>query len=191
MFGALAAFLIGYQKFVPDMSRIPQGGCSDTWTDPGDGAVIKLLVPACYAYQEKFDAASSEVIFFIMCLAGLAYGVYTLRTKKQENRSTAIYTLLALALSLWIVLRWAARDHVEGSWRPTPFLMKVAPPGWTRENYQDNIWRAHGWNETEIAAWNKSYAEGAARVARMMSKMGAGLFGVVIAGVLLHAFGTP
>jgi hypothetical protein len=41
---AFAAALIGYKKFEMDESRI---GCSDTWTDPGDGAIIKLLVPRC------------------------------------------------------------------------------------------------------------------------------------------------
>jgi hypothetical protein len=187
MFGALAASLLGYQKFVPDMSRI---GCSDTWTDPGDGAVIKLLIPSCYAYQVPFDAASNEVIFFIMCLAGLCYGAYVLRAKKQQDRSTLVLTLLALAFAIWIVLRWAARDHVEGSWRPTPILTRVLPPGWTRENYQDNVWRAHGWNETEIADWNKRSAEGAARVARMGSKAMTAFVVYVIAGAFAFATGA-
>ncbi len=188
MFGALSASLIGYQKFVADPARV---GCSDTWTDPGDGKVIKLMVPECHDYLEKHDAAFCEIASFI---GGWIALFYLLPAFKKTTDNVARFMLagwvtLALFCAIYLPLRWAARNHVEGSWRPTPFLMPVAPPGWTRENYQDNIWRAHGWNESEIADWNKSYAEGAARVARMGNKMMAALIGFVVSAILIH-FGS-
>ena len=175
---ALAAALIGYKKWAPDMSRV---GCSDTWTDPGDGAVIKLLVPSCYDYKVEFGGASHEVIVFLMCLGFIAYAVRTL-LKKEKAQDWLHWIALGLGLwgALYIPLAWAARQHVEGDWRPTPLLVRVMPPGWTAENYQDNVWRAHGWNETEISYWNEESAKGAARVARMSNKLGGAAFAYAI-----------
>ncbi len=176
---ALAAALIGYKKFVADESRV---GCSDTWTDPGDGAVIKLLVPRCYAYQEAFDAASNEVLVFLMCLGFIAYAVRTLtRREKAQDWLHWVALGLGLAGALYIPLTWAARAHVEGNWRPTPFLMEVAPPGWTAENYNDNIKRAMNWTEAEIADSNAQAAAQAKAFDRLSGKFGAAAIAYFIA----------
>jgi hypothetical protein len=180
---AFAAALIGYKKWVADESRV---GCSDTWTDPGDGAVIKLIVPRCYAYQEKFDAASNEVIALLMCLGFVAYAVRTLfRREKTQDWLHWIALGLGLAGALYIPLRWAARAQVEGNWRPTPFLMEVPPPGWTAENYYDNIKRAMNWTETEIAESNARAAEQAKAFDRMSSKFGAAVVAYIIMFIVM------
>ena len=176
---ALAAALIGYKKFVADESRV---GCSDTWTDNGDGAVIKLLVPRCYAYQERFDAASNEVLVFLMCLGFIAYAVRTLtRREKAQDWLHWVALGLGLAGAVYIPLTWVARNHVEGNWRPTPFLMEVAPPGWTAENYNDNIMRAMNWTEAEIAESNAQAAAQAKAFERLSGKFGAAAIAYFIA----------
>lgn len=183
---AFAAALLGYTKWAADPARI---GCSDTWTDPGNGDIIKLPVPHCYDYKVMHDAAANEVIVLLMCLGFVAYAVRAFRrSEKPQDWLHWIALGLGLMGALYIPLRWAARLHVEGDWRPTPLLVRVLPPGWTGANYQDNVWRAHGWNETEIADWNAASAKGAAAVARMSSKMGAAAIAYVICFLAAGAF---
>jgi hypothetical protein len=175
---ALAAALIGYTKWAPDMSRV---GCKTHWTDAGNGATGEYIVPSCHEYKVQFDAASNEVIVFTMCLGFLAYAIRTL-LKKEKAQDWLHWIALGLGLAgaIYIPLRWAARQHVEGDWRPTPLLVSVLPPGWTNENYQDNVWRRMNWTETEISDFNASSAKGAAAVARLGNKLGA----VVVAYVI-------
>ena len=121
LLGSICATLLGLQRWVPDYDRLItetewQGGPMKSW--------IPLYKPVTAEYEPYH--ISNEIILFAMALLVICWGWWQ-RNHKVDGQGARIFMGLGAAGAVYLLMLWAARQHVEGDW-------KAAPPRlWKRE----------------------------------------------------------
>ena len=114
MIGAICAYLLGIKRWAPDHDRLMtmvewQGGPQQSW--------IPLYKPVTEDYEPYH--ISNEIFLFALALLVILWGWWQ-RNHKVDGRGARIFMGLGAAGAVYLLMLWAARQHVEDDWTAAP-----------------------------------------------------------------------
>ena len=112
--GAICASLIGLQRWAPDHDRLMtmvewQGGPHKSW--------VPFYKPITAEYE--LYHIGNEIVLFVVALLVVWWG-WRNRNHKIDGRGARILMGLCGAGAIYLLMLWAARQHVEGDWKAVP-----------------------------------------------------------------------